>query len=87
VVSQAVATAGGADRALANLSGTMLYRKMEDGERIAIPINLAQLSRNPSDDFFVQEEDVIVVPISGPRMVWDRFTGGILRVGVSAGSF
>ena len=85
-VSQAVATAGGADRALANMGGTVLYRRLDSGERIAIPINLARLQTTPSEDLAIQAEDVIVVPISGPRMVWDRFTGGILRVGLSAGS-
>ena len=35
-VSEAVATAGGADRTLANASGTLLYRKRDDGKREAM---------------------------------------------------
>jgi protein involved in polysaccharide export with SLBB domain len=36
-VSEAVATAGGADTTLANIGGTVLYRKKDDGSREADP--------------------------------------------------
>jgi polysaccharide export outer membrane protein len=83
-VSQAVATAGGPDPTLAKSSGTVLYRKSPDGERQAIPINLAALQDGEGEDFRVQEDDVIVVPLSTTRLWFDRLTTGILRVGVNA---
>lgn len=83
-VSEAVATAGGADRTLANIDGTVLYRKKEDGSREAIPINLAALQSGGSQDVTVRENDVIVVPVSGPKLFFDRVTSGILRVGFNS---
>jgi polysaccharide export outer membrane protein len=83
-VSEAVATAGGPDRTLANASGTLLYRKREDGKREAISVNLASLKNGGSEDFYVQENDVIVVPVSGPALFLDRVTAGILRIGFNS---
>jgi polysaccharide export outer membrane protein len=83
-VSQAVATAGGADTGLARVSGTVLYRRTPEGERAALPIDLAALKRGEMQDFLVQEDDVIVVPVSGPRLLFDRITRGVLRVGLTA---
>jgi polysaccharide export outer membrane protein len=83
-VSEAVATAGGADTTLANVAGTVLYRKREDGSREAIPVNLASLQTGSLHDFSVRENDVIVVPVSGPKLFFDRVTSGILRVGFSS---
>jgi len=83
-VSEAVATAGGADTRLANVGATTLYRKRNDGTREAIPINLASLKQGTTDDFVVQENDVIVVPLSGPKLFFERLTAGILRVGFNS---
>jgi polysaccharide export outer membrane protein len=83
-VSQAIATAGGADPGLAKLSGTVLYRRVPEGERIAMPVDLAALQRGEQQDFLVEEDDVIVVPVSNPRLIFDRVTRGILRVGFTA---
>lgn len=83
-VSEAVATAGGPDTTLANIDGTVLYRKRTDGSREAIPISLASLKDGTAEDFVVQENDVIVVPLSGPKLFFDRVTAGILRVGFSS---
>jgi polysaccharide export outer membrane protein len=83
-VSEAIATAGGADRTLANIGGTVLYRKQDDGSREAIPIDLASLQAGGAEDFAIHENDVIVVPVSGPKLFFDRVTSGILRVGFNS---
>jgi polysaccharide export outer membrane protein len=83
-VSEAVATAGGADTTLANIGATVLYRKKDDGSREAIPVDLAALHTGGSEDFAVRENDVIVVPVSGPKLFFDRVTSGILRVGFNS---
>jgi polysaccharide export outer membrane protein len=80
-VSQAVATAGGADETFAKKGGTMLYRKTPEGERLVIPIDLAALQRGEGEDMPILEDDVIVVPMSAPRFWVDRFTRGVLHVG------
>jgi protein involved in polysaccharide export with SLBB domain len=83
-VSQAIATAGGPDPTLAKASDTVLYRKAPDGQRLAIPINLASLQKGNEEDVAIQEDDVIVVPMSTPRFWIDRLTQGVFRVGVNA---
>lgn len=84
-VSEAVATAGGPNATLANVRGTVLYRKNKDGTRDAIPIDLASLKSGEIPDFAVRENDVIVVPVSGPKLFLDRVTSGILSVGFNSG--
>jgi polysaccharide export outer membrane protein len=82
-VSQAVATAGGADVALANLSGAKVFRRLDSGERVAIPIDLDAISKGRGDDFMVTADDVVVVPVSGVRLLADRLSRGVLRVGMA----
>jgi len=74
-VSQALATAGGADLTLANVSGTVLLRKQDSGQRESIPVHVAAIREGKADDFFVQEDDVLVVPLSGTRYFLDRTLG------------
>lgn len=81
-VSQAVATAGGADVALANLRGARVFRRLDGGERVEIAINLAEIANGVGDDFVVTPDDVIVVPLSGVRFLADRISRGVLRVGL-----
>ena len=83
-VSQAIATAGGPDLAYAKTSGTKLYRKTAEGERVVIPINLAALQKGKEEDLLIMQDDVIVVPMSVPRLWIDRLTRGVLRVGLNA---
>ena len=84
-VSQAVATAGGIDPMLAKMSAATLYRKTDEGERIAIPIDLAALQHGDEVvDFEVKADDVIVVPLSTPKYLLTRMTGGVFRVGVNS---
>jgi polysaccharide export outer membrane protein len=83
-VSQAIATAGGADDSLAKLSATTLYRKTAQGERVAIPVNLDGLRDGTAEDLALREDDVIIVPLSGTKFWVDRLTRGLLHVGLTA---
>lgn len=74
-VSQALATAGGPDVALANQGGITLYRKLGDGQREAIRVDVDAIRSGKSEDFVVEEDDVIYVPVSGPKYFIDRVTG------------
>lgn len=80
-VTQAIATAGGPDLNLANVRGTTLYRKLDDGDREGIPINIAAIRKGSEPDLEVQEDDVIVIPVSGPKYVFDKALG-LVRLGI-----
>ena len=82
-VTQALATAGGIDTAVARTGATTLYRKDDTGDRYAVAIDLAAIRSGTNKDFFVQPDDVIVVPLSGPKFFLDRLTG-LLRIGVNS---
>jgi polysaccharide export outer membrane protein len=81
-VSQALATAGGVEETLARSSGTVIYRKGEDGQWSEIPIDLAAIGKGKVPDVPVQPDDVVVVPVSGPKFAVERVLG-LVRVGVN----
>jgi len=85
-VSQALATAGGVKVDLAKSSGTTVYRKTEAGDRQAIEIDLAAIAAGKQQDLPIQPEDVVVVPVSGPKFFMERVLG-LVRVGVNATQF
>jgi len=76
-ITQALATAGGADESLSKLSGTTLFRKLPNGDREAIPIQLAAIRAGKANDILIAENDVILVPMSGVKWLVDRFIGSI----------
>jgi polysaccharide export outer membrane protein len=81
-VSQALATAGGPDVKTARAGGTTLYRKLDSGDRVAIDVDLSGISAGKSEDFLVREDDLIVVPVSGPKFLLDSMIG-LVRVGLN----
>ncbi len=76
-VMQALGAAGGPDDKLANKGGTRLFRRGEHGERAEIPIDIAAINSGKAEDVQLVENDIVVVPMSLPRYVVDRFIGGI----------
>ena len=76
-VTQAIAAAGGPDDKLADKGGIRLFRRGASSERQEIPINVAAINSGKADDIRLVENDIIVVPMSLPRYVIDRFIGGI----------
>lgn len=85
-VSQAIVTAGGLRTELARASGTTIYRKSPSGEREAIEVDIGAITDGKFRDLPIQAEDVVVVPISGPKFFVERVTG-LVRVGVNAAMF
>jgi len=85
-VTQALVTAGGVDVALSRVSGTTLYRKLANGQREAIDIDVGDIAAGKIADMPVQAEDVIVVPVSGAKFVLEQITG-LIRFGVNATAF
>jgi len=76
-VTQAIGAAGGPDDKLAKKGGTRLFRRGTSGERQEIPIDLAAINAGKAEDPMLVENDIVVVPMSLPRYVVDRFIGGI----------
>jgi polysaccharide export outer membrane protein len=70
-VSQAIGAAGGPDDKLAKRDAVRLFRRSPQGERIELPVNMEQA------DVQLVENDIVVVPMSMPRYVVDRFIGGV----------
>lgn len=85
-VTQALVVAGGVNFDLSRASGTTVYRKRPDGERDAIAVDIDAIQAGRVPDMLVTAEDVIVVPLSGTKLVVDKFMG-LFRVGVSAATF
>jgi len=81
-VSQALATAGGPDANTAREGGTTLYRKLDSGDRVAIDVDLNGIRAGKSEDFLVREDDLIIVPVSGPKFLLDRMIG-LVRIGLN----
>jgi polysaccharide export outer membrane protein len=76
-VSQALGAAGGPDDKLANKGGIRLFRRTTKGDRQEIPIDIEAINNGKSEDLQLVENDIVVVPMSLPRYVVDRFIGGI----------
>jgi polysaccharide export outer membrane protein len=76
-VTQAIAAAGGPDEKMANRGGTTLFRRGPGAERQEIPIDVAAIQSGRAEDIQLSENDIVVVPMSLPRYVIDRFIGGI----------
>jgi polysaccharide export outer membrane protein len=78
-VTQAIATAGGADQRLAKESATTLFRRGRNGERQAIPIDLDGIRSGRVPDLKIAENDVILVPMSTAKFVTQMF---VSRIGI-----
>lgn len=70
-VSQAIGAAGGPDDKLAKRDAVRLFRRGKQGERVEVPVDMAR------GDVQLIENDIVVVPMSLPRYVVDRFIGGV----------
>jgi polysaccharide export outer membrane protein len=76
-VTQAISAAGGPDEKLANAGGTRLFRRGPNGERQEVDIDMGAINSGKVEDTMLVENDILVVPMSLPRYVVDRFIGGI----------
>ena len=76
-VTQAIGAAGGPDEKLARNGGIRLFRRAEGGERVEIPIDIAAINGGKAEDLRLVENDIVVVPMSLPWYVIDRFIGGV----------
>ena len=74
-VSQAIASAGGL-KGIANASETRIFRYSEKGSgKEILIVNVYDIEKGKSEDLYLKEYDVIIVPRSGVKMVlqelWD----------------
>lgn len=85
-LSQALATAGGVDRELADYSAVSINRRHSPDRMETIPVDLNSVMAGTATDPQIQPDDVILVPQSGFKYFVKRFIGTIIS-GVSIGSF
>jgi polysaccharide biosynthesis/export protein len=85
-LSQALATAGGVDRELADYGAVTINRRHGANKMETINVNLDTVMAGTAADPQVMPDDVILVPMSGFKYFVKRFIGTIIS-GVSVGSF
>jgi polysaccharide export outer membrane protein len=84
-ISQALATAGGVNPELAAYDEISIYRRRGPTKVEVIPVNYEGIMAGSSDDLQVQPDDVVIVPMSGPKYFVKRFIGTLIG-GFSGGS-
>jgi polysaccharide biosynthesis/export protein len=82
-LTQALATAGGADPELADYGSISIYRRRGPTNVETITVDLDSVMAQKSVDPTVQSDDVIIVPMSGLKYFVKRFVGTIFS-GTSA---
>jgi polysaccharide export outer membrane protein len=84
-LNQALATAGGVDPEL-NSSDIIIFRRKGAAAMEAISVDYAAVQAGSAADPQIEEDDVIVVPMSTVKYFVKRFVGSLIS-GVSIGSF
>src|ERR1044071_6536818 len=85
-LSQALVSAGGIDRELAS-SQAFSYRLKGPGQLDTLAFDLDAIQSGSAADPQIQPDDVIVVPISTAKYLWNRYLYNIVLGGVSIRSF
>jgi polysaccharide biosynthesis/export protein len=84
-LSQALATAGGVDRELADYSAVSINRRQGNNKMETISVDLNTIMAGSGNDPQIQPDDVILVPMSSFKYFVKRFVGTIIS-GVSIGA-
>jgi polysaccharide export outer membrane protein len=76
-LTQALAIAGGADVALANMNELSIFRRRDGTEADRIAVSLNEILAGKTKDPMIAPDDVIVVSMSTPKWLLQRFIGTI----------
>jgi polysaccharide biosynthesis/export protein len=85
-LTQALATAGGVDPEL-NSSDITIFRRKGPSGMEPVSVDYSAVLAGSAADPQIEEDDVIVVPISAVKYFVKRFVGSIVDGGISMGSF
>ena len=85
-LTQALATAGGVDPEL-NSSDITIFRRKGPSGMEPVSVDYSAVLAGSAVDPQIEEDDVIVVPISAVKYFVKRFVGSIVDGGISMGSF
>jgi len=86
-IKQALAKAGGLDIDLSS-SDIEIYRRKDHSEEVqTIPVDFAAVLAGSAVDLPIEAEDIIVVPVSTVKYVWNRYLFQILFSGMNLKSF
>lgn len=83
---QAIATAGGVTNT-AQLSGLRVFRRQKDGSRLELTVDFGKLSKGQAPDMLVQADDIIYVPRSGSRVLYNNVLSQSLYAAIIAASY
>jgi polysaccharide export outer membrane protein len=81
-LTQALATAGGVNTRLADYNSIIMFRRQNSTEPERIPVNLRDVLAGRATDPLIEAGDVIIVPVSTPKYIVERFIGTIGLPGV-----
>ena len=84
-LTQALATAGGADIELANYDSIAIYRRLGPTKMDTIIVNYDGILSGAAEDVLIQADDVVIVPMSPGKYFVRRFIGTLFG-GFSGGS-
>jgi polysaccharide export outer membrane protein len=73
-VTQAIGAAGGPDEKLAKQESARLFRRTPQGGRVEVPVDLAAIRDGTAADVALVENDIVVVPMSTPKFVFEKLT-------------
>jgi polysaccharide export outer membrane protein len=76
-LTQALALAGGIDETLASYSDVAIFRRQNGAAPEKVAVDLNQIFARQADDPLIESRDTIMVPISTPKYLVERFIGRI----------
>lgn len=82
-LTQALAVAGGVEQQPAKYSGIIIFRRQGPAQVEKLTIDLDKIRAGEERDLLVQADDLIVVPTSTAKLLYNRLLG-FLNIGVSA---
>jgi len=85
-LKQALAKAGGVNTDLAS-SNMFIYRRKDAGEVVALPVDFDAVLAGSAADPQIEGDDVIIVPISTVKYVWNRYLYQLIFGGATVRSF
>jgi polysaccharide export outer membrane protein len=85
-LTQALTTAGGVNRELSS-SDIFIYRRRGPGQMEGIPIDYDAVMAGSTADPQIEADDIILVPISSAKYVFNRFIAQIIFGGLSIRAF
>jgi polysaccharide export outer membrane protein len=86
-LTQALAQAGGIDTEYSSSSGVIIYRRKGAGQMASIPVDFVAVMDGSAVDPPIQADDIILVPTSPVKYVFNKWIAQMIFGGLSISSF